>query len=97
MHGIVLNSTLGVNPGDVFRVIWFDRGIVAGEQVVEGDRYGLVASPIFVLPLDGVVQNYGADFVGPDPIRTPGLTFIPEPATALLGLLGIAASWRRRR
>jgi hypothetical protein len=87
-----------VNTGDAFAVVWLDKTAFGG-TVVGGDKFGFVTNAAFVLPADTATVNLSAPFTGPDPLKAMTGTFgvIPEPSTALLGLLGVLGLVRRRR
>ena len=104
ISSLVLNAAIGagVNAGDAFMVIWFDRPLTAGATTQGGQHYGTFttaggAPAPFVMPPDGANQPFQANFVGADPVRTANQTFVPEPSSMLLGLLGALGLIRRRR
>lgn len=86
--------------GDAFRIVWFD-----------GSKLGELADASFILPADGQIVTLDAPFVGVDPTRNAGLsylgtaaasngdgiTIVPEPSAALLGVVGALGLLRRRR
>jgi hypothetical protein len=95
-----LALTNGVGTGDKFYVVWFD-----------GSKAGTLTDPSFVIPSDGFTVALADPFVGVDPNRSAGLayigtsgtstgaglTFAPEPSSALLGAIGALGLLRRRR
>jgi hypothetical protein len=95
-----LNYVNGVTQNDNFALIWFDFTTKTGQVAGEGSKYGFLTNAGFVLPADaGSSVTFAPLFAGPDPARPANLTFgvIPEPSTALLGLLGVLGLVRRRR
>lgn len=100
IYDLTVNLINGVTTGDTFFVVWFD-GLVGGTL---GDAS-------FTVPTDTFAVNYGAPFVGVDPIRSAGsgyqgtsgvstsagIAFVPEPSAALLGAIGALGLLRRRR
>jgi PEP-CTERM motif len=88
----------GVSTGDAFKIIWFNV-TAAGGSAGEGARYGTFSNASFILPGDGSTLPLASNFAGAEPLKTMNGTFgaVPEPSTALLGLLGIAGLLRRRR
>ena len=87
------------NGGDKFAVVWFDVTSLGGTSA-EGLKYGILENAGFVLPNDGATSPFGAPFAGADPSKPLTYTLgvaVPEPSTALLGLLGVAGLIRRRR
>lgn len=99
ISGLVIGN-LGVNAGDAFALIWFDRSATAGSTLANGSKYGIVTDPLLVIPADGANQPYASAFVGADPIRPTNQTFgtaVPEPSAALLGAIGALGLLRRRR
>ena len=99
--GIVDHTAFAdVNAGDSFALIWFDRGIASGDELVEGDNYGLLEDANFAVPNDGVtLANFGAFFGGPDPVITANLQVqaVPEPSAIVLTGLASLVLLRRRR
>jgi hypothetical protein len=97
--------TNGVQGGNAFGIIWFDRGIALNSASADGQKFGFITTglnpaPTFVLPAGAAdATDYSAAFAGTDPTRAANLTLgvIPEPSTALLGLLGVLGLVRRRR
>lgn len=88
----------GVEQDQSFAVIWFDSGLNLASPLSSGDNYGLEQNGAFLLPADGANNfSFAAASAGPDPLRTASLSLIPEPSTALLGLLGLAGLLRRKR
>jgi len=95
-----INLSGGIGAGDKFFLVWLD-----------GNKAGSLTDASFTIPADGSLVDYGAPFVGVDPVRnalssyvgtsgTPtgvGITFVPEPSAALLGALGALGLLRRRR
>jgi hypothetical protein len=95
-----LNYVNGVTQNDAFALIWFDLTTKTGQVAAEGSKYGMLTDPGLILPADaGSSVSFAPLFLGPDPARPANLTFgvIPEPSTALLGLLGVLGLVRRRR
>ena len=91
--GLIEVSDPGIDTGDSFALIWFERGFVAGDLLEIGDQYGILTSSNFTVPGDGAsLFPFGSEFNGVDPVRAASLTVlaIPEPASALL--LGLASS-----
>ncbi len=88
----------GVSTGDVFRVIWFDKTAVGG-AAINGDKFGVFSNANFQIPGDGATVPLSSFFAGAEPLKPMTGTFgvIPEPSTALLGLLGVLGLVRRRR
>jgi hypothetical protein len=91
---MVLNGTLGVSTGDLFAIVWFDRGFGPGFTANSETRWGFYTNAGLVLPADGANQPYGSLFVGPDPVRPVP---VPEPSAPLLGLGAALSLWFRRR
>lgn len=94
-----LNFGGTAGAGDKFAVVWFDVTTLGG-TAGQGLKYGILENAGFVLPNDGSTTPFGAPFAGPDAPKALGFTAgqaIPEPTTALLGLLGLAGLIRRRR
>lgn len=94
----------GIGLGDAFRVVWFSPG--------NSESAGYLADASFTMPADGGLVDITAPFAGTDPIRSAGLgytgtsgtptdlqgiTFVPEPSSALLGAVGALGLLRRRR
>jgi hypothetical protein len=90
----------GVGTGDKFYVVWFSGGVA-----------GTLTDVSFVIPAAGASVALADPFVGVDPNRSAGLayigtsgtstgaglTFAPEPSSALLGAIGALGLLRRRR
>lgn len=94
---IPVAGTDGINTGDAFAIIWFDQTILSGNSHFD-QKYGIFGNAAFTLPSDGSTVSYAfTTFVGPEPLKPMGYALVPEPSTALLGLLGIAGLIRRRR
>ena len=88
----------GVDSGDRFALIWFQRTFAEGGMVSAGTNYGLLTNDTFNLPSDGASdQPYEGEFVGADPLRSATLAVVPEPSTALLAFLSLAGLLRRKR
>lgn len=90
----------GVATGDNFRVIWFNVTALGG-AAVDGTKYGMYQMPTNnTLLADPGTYNIATAFAGADASKPMGFTLgtaVPEPSTALLGLLGVAGLIRRRR
>jgi len=96
----------GVATGKSFAVIWFDATSFGGTSA-DGQKYGMVTGPTgtpdaqtLVLPSDTSTTNYSKNFLGTETPRLASLTLggaVPEPSTALLGMLGALGLLRRRR
>jgi hypothetical protein len=104
LTSLVLNAGLGVNAGDLFAIVWFDRGFVPGSTADSGTRWGFYENPGLVMPPDGYNEPYYSLFLGPDPVRSvpaagsgPEPVAAPEPSATLLGLGSALLLWRRRR
>ncbi len=87
----------GIDFGDAFAVVWFDRTALGGAQTSYGNPFGTVTNALFTIPADASVTSYAAAFAGPDPLKPMTYAFIPEPSCAVLGLLGAFGLLRRRR
>ena len=86
------------DTGDSFALIWFERGFIEGDAVTFGTNYGILENANFLVPSNSASNEpFGSNFNGTDPIRSANLAVIPEPSTALLGLLGLAGLLRRKR
>ncbi len=96
IEDLIFSLTGGVSTGDRFALIWFSDNTSAA-----GSKYGFFTDTSFVLPSDGATGEYGAVFVGVDPIRSASNTFaasvIPEPSRALLLFVGVVGLMMRRR
>jgi len=98
-----------ITTGDPFAIVWFaydnagdnaQGNDFSNTPFLVGDKYGMLALPALTIPADGANQPYASNFAGTDPQRTAEHQFIgliPEPSTALLGLLGLVGFVRRRR
>lgn len=93
------NAAINSAGGQQFWLIWFDTTTKTGQAVTKGDRYGMYRIPAFEVPFNtvGGTSSYASNFLGPDPANLASLTFVPEPSSALLGLLGAASLLGRRR
>ncbi len=88
--------TGNVGTGDNFVIVWFDRTALGG-AAQGGDKFGIFGNPAFTLPAESATQPYTSVFGGPEALKPMGFTFVPEPSSALLGLLGAVGLLRRRR
>ncbi len=88
----------GIGTGDAFKVIWIDRTALGG-TATGGTEFGTFANAAFLIPGDGATIPLAATFAGADSLKLMTETFgvIPEPSSALLGLLGAVGLLRRRR
>lgn len=97
----------GINAGDAFILVWF-----GGTGGLGGQAAGSLGDPSFVIPSDGSATDFDVPFVGVDPVRTSGFSYVgtsetpvgpgiffagPEPSTFLLGSVGALVLLRRRR
>jgi hypothetical protein len=79
-----------------FAVIWFGNiATQKGSSLPEGTFYGIATSASATLPSDTLSATYSASSFTTG--RNATLQFVPEPSTALLGLLGLAGLLRRKR
>ncbi|MFT3991126.1 MAG: hypothetical protein QM680_06915 [Luteolibacter sp.] len=79
----------GIQAQNAFLLVWFDPS---------GTSAGYIEDSSFTLPEDGALQDYDTVFLGEDPVLTAtGITFVPEPSSTLLSLLGLLPLLRRRR
>jgi hypothetical protein len=85
-----------------FAIIWFDS--TSKSDLAPGLNYGLIrnsdlASPNLIAPSPdtGGEVSFSSNFSGVESISSTNLTLVPEPSTALLGLLGLAGLLRRKR
>ena len=85
-----------------FAIIWFDS--TTKEDLSPGLKYGLItnadlpsATLIAPSPDTGGEVSFSSSFPGVEAITPTNLTLVPEPSTALLGLLGLAGLLRRKR
>lgn len=95
----IANVDTGViGNGSSYALVWFDTGIAAGDTLVDGNYFGVINDPVFVIPADGATVNHSAPFAGTDPVHSADqLIGVPEPSIALLGALGVLGLIRRRR
>lgn len=89
----------GTNPvatGNPFAIVWFDPSVTSANQFISNPTfYGILSDPSWVIPAGGATQNISNYFASsPDPVRLANI--IPEPSSALLGLMGLLAAFRRR-
>ena len=92
--------TPGIDTGDSFALIWFERGFSAGDTLQAGDNYGILTNSNFLVPADGSsLVPFDENFSDVDPIRSASLVVqsIPEPSSLLLVGLSTFAFLRRRR
>ncbi len=87
----------GIDVGDSFVIVWFDRTALGGGQTGYGERFGIFSNPSLTIPADAQTFSYASAFTGPDALKPMSFGFIPEPSSALLGLLGATGLLRRRR
>ena len=90
-------GTNGIGLNDSFAIVWFD-----GSTTNDGDYYGFLTNPAFVIPADGNTSAYDSPFVGTDAVKNANLQFggaaVPEPSRLILLGLGFAGLiWRRKR
>lgn len=105
MNRITAVSTLpmgnGVDTGDSFMIVWFDRtqggAVTPAGTASAGDRYGLFQHAAFTMPVDGETRLYVEVFAGVDSLKTMNFTLVPEPSAILLGLAGAVGLGLRRR
>lgn len=95
-------ATNAIVTGNQFAIVWFDSTVTSATQTLTGGTsYGLLTNAAWTIPAGGATQNISASFTGsPDPVKLADdfvVTGVPEPTTALLGLLGVAGLIRRRR
>lgn len=89
-------NSAGVNAGDAFAIVWFDRTSFSGISNY-GDAFGIFTDSSFIIPPDSYTVSFAPLFAGADSLKLMTGSLVPEPSTALLGLLGIAGLIRRRR
>ena len=92
--------TPGIDTGDSFALIWFERGFSAGDTLQAGDNYGILTNSNFLVPADGSsLVPFDENFSDVDPIRSASLVVqsIPEPSSLLLVGLSTFVFLRRRR
>lgn len=93
-----LPLTGGVQAGQQFALIWFDT-----TTSNDGDKYGFLTNPAFVLPSDGNTVNFNTAVLGADPVRLASNVFgegpavVPEPSRLMLLGLGFFGLFFRRR
>jgi len=79
-----------------FAVIWFGNiATQKGSELPEGTFYGIATSDSATLPSDTLSATYSSASFTTE--RNATLQFVPEPSTAILGLLGLAGLLRRKR
>lgn len=91
----------GFNAGDRFYLVWFDQVVAPASSPtgspLAGQKFGIFGDVSFVLQGDGSTVSYAPAFTGAEPMKQMNYTFVPEPATAVLSLLGALGLLRRRR
>jgi len=88
----MINLGNGINQGDRVYAMWFPE--LAGNAVKPGNisQVGFLTGNDWVLPADtGLMQINQYDF------NQSAINVIPEPATALLALIGGGLAWASRR
>ena len=91
--------TGGVAANQAFALVWF-----ATNTSTTGSNYGFLTDATFLVPSGAATTEFGAPFVGVNPIRSASDTFgaaiagSPEPSRLLLlGVGGLAGMMVRRR
>lgn len=89
-------GSFGIGVGDAFAIVWFDETAV-GATTQGGDKFGAILNPAFTIAADSTTTPYTSVFAGAEPLQQMNFSFVPEPSSALLGLLGAVGLLRRRR
>lgn len=87
-----------VAQGKSFAIVWFDKTALGGNST-DGLQYGVFATGL-TLPADPGTYNLASNFAGGDAVKTQAYalnTIVPEPSSALLGMVGALGLLRRRR
>lgn len=85
-----------IAAGQKFAVVWFgDTAVQNDSNLAVGTSYGIATSATATLPADSNSVSYVGEFSSG--VKSSNLSFIPEPSTALLALLGFAGILRRKR
>ncbi len=86
----------GVDSGDRFAIVWFDRTSLTGTSMI-GIHFGIFENAAFTMPADSSTFPYNSVFTGADALKPMTGRIAPEPSTLLLSALGALALIRRRR